>query len=445
MSGLSRLVRILESKTTLDSGMQSPLHTYPHQLAKLLWPIWIDQDGTHSAVDSADTLGAIFSIAYQASLLREESRMVECRIAFLGFDKVDSHSLARIGFRLLRFARARSFAEQEIRRIAPATGFYRSMIAVQCGRNRDFQISGMIHTGEWSRDLTVGIDGLNHPIPNWLIIHVRGPGNLVICRGADRLATLLNGRIEGHGFDLFTSSWLGERYRRLGDGFAERPVANPCAEVLVRQDLVRNVAQSFLKRVIREIRNSRHGGGLVFVPNILAEPLFKSGGPLRAKYRIDEACTESPFRMILEDVSSRLVQTALAKGRTSVGWKEYLEWFEELPYTYSQRFLELACWLSDLTAVDGCLLLDHEFTVLGFGVEIQIPGCEDEMVYQALDIEASECTLESVENAGTRHRAAYRLCREHDECLAIVISQDGAVKFVANHLGKVTYWDHLTF
>jgi hypothetical protein len=149
--------------------------------------------------------------------------------------------------------------------------------------------------------------------------------------------------------------------------------------------------------------------------------------------------------MILEDVSSRLVQTALAKGRTSVGWKEYLEWFEELPYTYSQRFLELACWLSDLTAVDGCLLLDHEFTVLGFGVEIQIPGCEDEMVYQALDIEASECTLESVENAGTRHRAAYRLCREHDECLAIVVSQDGAVKFVANHLGKVTYWDHLTF
>jgi len=425
--------------------MQSPLHTYPHQLAKLLWPAWTGEDGTRAALDSADTLGAILSIAYQASLLREESRSVECRIAFLGFDKVDSHSLARIGFRLFRFARARSFVEQEIRRIAPATGFYRSMIAVQCGENRDFQISGMIHTGEWSRDLTVGIDGFNHPIPNWLIIHVRGPGNLVICRGADRLATLLNGRIEGHGFDLFTSSWLGERYRRLGDAFTERPIANPCTQVVVRKDLVRNVAQNFLKRAIREIRNSRHGGALVFVPHLLAEPLFQSGGPLRAKYRIDKACTESPFRMILEDVSRRLVQTALAKGRTSVGWKEYLEWFDELPYTYSQRFLELACSLSDLTAVDGCLLLDHEFTVLGFGVEIQIPGREDETVYQALDIEASECTLESVESAGTRHRAAYRLCRDHGECLAIVVSQDGAVKFVANHQGKVTYWDHLTF
>jgi hypothetical protein len=425
--------------------MQLPSHTYPRQLAELLWSAWIGEKRTHTAVDSEDTLSGFLSVAYQASLLREESRPVECRIALLGLDHDDGQSLARIGFRLFRFSRPRIFVEQEIRRVAPATGFYRSMIAVRRRENREFEIMGLIHTGEWSRDLTVGIDGLNYPIPDWLIIHVRGPGNLVICRGGERIATLLNGRIEGHGFDLFTSTWLGERYRRLGDGFTVKPLANPSARVAVREDLVTNIGQNFLKRVIREIRNSRHGGALVFVPKFLAGSLLKSGGPLRAKYRIDERCTESPFRMIFEEVSRHLVRIAIAKGRTSIGWKEYLEWFEELPYTYSQRFLELAHWLSDLTAVDGCLLLDHEFTVLGFGVEIQIPGFEDEMVYQALDIEASACALESVEIAGTRHRAAYRLSRVHEECLTIVVSQDGAVKFVANHRGKVTYWNHLTF
>ena len=425
--------------------MQSPSHTYPRQLAELLWSAWVRENRVHPAVDSEDTLSGFLSVAYQASLLREESRPVECRIALLGLDTCDGQSLVRIGFRLFRFSRSRSFAEQEIRRVAPATGFYRSMIAVQRRDNRDFEISGMIHTGEWSRDLTVGIDGLNYPIPDWLIVHVRGPGNLVICRGSNRVATLLNGRIEGHGFDLFTSSWLGERYGRLGDGFGVKPLANQSAGVVVREDLATIVGQSFLKRVIREIRNSRHGGAIVFVPKFLAGQLLKSGGPLRAKYRIDEGCTESPFRMILEDVSRRLVQMGIAKRRSSVGWKEYLEWYDEFPYTYSQRFLELACWLSDLTAVDGCLLLDHEFTVLGFGVEIQIPGFEDETVYQALDIEASECVLESVESAGTRHRAAYRLSRSHGECLTIVVSQDGTVKFVANHRGKATYWNHLTF
>src|SRR5271165_1338914 len=124
---------------------------------------------------------------------------------------------------------------------------------------------------------------------------------------------------------------------------------------------------------------------------------------------------------------------------------DYLEWYEEFPYTFSQRFVELALWLSDLTAVDGCLLLDHKFTVLGFGVEIQVPSFEDEMVYRALDIEAQHCVLESMESAGTRHRTAYRLCREYAECLAVVISQDGAVKFVANYQDKVTYWNHLDF
>jgi hypothetical protein len=133
----------------------------------------------------------------------------------------------------------------------------------------------------------------------------------------------------------------------------------------------------------------------------------------------------------------------LAKGKSSAGWPEYLEWYEEFPYTFSQRFVELALWLSDLTAVDGCLLLDHKFTVLGFGVEIQVPSFEDEMVYRALDIEAQHCVLESMESAGTRHRTAYRLCREYAECLAVVVSQDGAVKFVANHQDKVTYWNHL--
>jgi DNA integrity scanning protein DisA with diadenylate cyclase activity len=50
-----------------------------------------------------------------------------------------------------------------------------------------------------------------------------------------------------------------------------------------------------------------------------------------------------------------------------------------------------------------------------------------------------------MENAGTRHRTAYRLCREYPQCLAIVVSQDGAVKFVAHHQDKLTYWNHLDF
>ena len=375
----------------------------------------------------------------------EEGRPVECRIALLGQKELEPSGLTCIGFHAVRFAKRRIFAEQEVRRLSPATGFYRSMIAVEWSAQSGFQISGMIHTGAWSRDLTVAVDSLNHPIPDWLIIHVRGPGNLVIHRGSERIVTLLNGRVEGHGFDLFASSWFMERYRTIEDGLAGEVTSNLPGEIAIRDDLAEQIGIAFMRRVIREIRNSRHGGTIVFAPRSLMANLLKPSGPLRAKYRIEERCTASPFAVILEDVTRRLAHFALLKGESSAGWREYLAWYEEFPYTFSQRFVELALWLSDLTAVDGCLLIDHNFTLFGFGVEIQVPSFEDEMVYRALDIEAQNCVLESMESAGTRHRTAYRLCREFAPCLAIVVSQDGAVKFVASHQEKVTYWNHLDF
>jgi len=401
--------------------------------------------GADTILDSAERLYAFLSVAYQASLLMEEGRPVECRIALLGRRELEPADLARIGFHAVRFAKRRMFGEQEIRRLGPATGFYRSMIAVEWSPQNGFKISGMIHTGAWSRDLTVAIDSLNHPIPDWLIIHVRGPGNLVIHRGSERIVTLLNGRVEGHGFDLFASSWFLQRYRTIGDGFTGMITPDLPDSVVIRDDLAEQIGVAFMRRVIREIRNSRHGGTMVFAPRFLMGDLLKTGGPLRAKYRIEESCTASPFALILEEVTRRLAQFAVVKGESSAGWQEYLAWYEEFPYTFSQRFVELALWLSDLTAVDGCLLVDHKFTFFGFGVEIQVPSFEDEMVYRALDIEAQDCILESMEGAGTRHRTAYRLCREYAPCLAIVVSQDGAVKFVANHQDKVTYWNHLDF
>ena len=402
-------------------------------------------NGADILLDSAERLNAFLSIAYQASLLCEEGRPVECRIALLGCQELEPGALALIGFHAVRFAKRRLFAEQEIRRLGAATGFYRSIIAVEWSARTGFQISGMIHTGAWSRDLTHAVDSINHPIPNWLIIHVRGPGNLVIHHGSERIVTLLNGRVEGHGFDLFASSWLLERYRTVGEGFTSALVPKLSDSVVIRDDLAEQIGIAFMRRVIREIRNSRHGGTIVFAPRFLMRNLLKTGGPLRAKYLIEETCTASPFALILEEVAQRLAQFAVVKGKSTAGWQEYLTWYEEFPYTFSQRFVELALWLSDLTAVDGCVLLDHKFTLFGFGVEIQVPSFEDEMVYRALDIEAQDCVLESMETAGTRHRTAYRLCREYADCLAVVVSQDGTVKFVASHQDKVTYWNHLDF
>jgi len=49
--------------------------------------------------------------------------------------------------------------------------------------------------------------------------------------------------------------------------------------------------------------------------------------------------------------------------------------------------------------------------------------------------------VEPANSVGTRHRAAYRFVTAHAEGLAIVISMDGIVRFVANIDGEIVYWD----
>ena len=50
--------------------------------------------------------------------------------------------------------------------------------------------------------------------------------------------------------------------------------------------------------------------------------------------------------------------------------------------------------------------------------------------------------MERVDGVGTRHRSAYRMCAATPGALAIVVSQDGSVRFVTSHRGALTYWDH---
>jgi len=55
--------------------------------------------------------------------------------------------------------------------------------------------------------------------------------------------------------------------------------------------------------------------------------------------------------------------------------------------------------------------------------------------------EGTHCEAAAVEDVGTRHRAAYRFVRDNPDGLAIVISHDGGVSFVANRSGEAVFWE----
>jgi DisA bacterial checkpoint controller nucleotide-binding len=428
-----------------QSALDLPSHGYPDLLAEQAWQDWPASERTQLGINSLDRLTGFLSVAYQASLLNEEGRPVVCRLALCHPSALEAQDLFLYGFHLSRFCKQRPFDEQEIRRLSPAATFYRSIMAVTWSSRNGFTIVGTVGTGQWSRDLVADLEGMIHAIPNWLIIHIRGPGNLVVYRGSERLATLLNGRVEGHGFNVFASSWMAERFWNVRNESKEFGRLGGELDVQVRHDLVDNFDANFFKRVIREIRDRRHGGTLVFGPQPILVDLLDPNGPLSAKYRVDVQASSRPYNMLLDKVLQRLVFLAKLKEKNSIGWLELVQWGEEMPYSISTQYLDLAGWLADMATVDGCLLVDSRFSVLGYGVEIQALGYESETVYRALDSEAEQRIPESAERAGTRHRSAYRLCRDCSQCVVVVISQDGMVQFVANIGGQVTYWNHLNF
>jgi DisA bacterial checkpoint controller nucleotide-binding len=428
-----------------QSALDPSSHGYPDLLAEQAWQDWPASERTQLGINSLDRLTGFLSVAYQASLLNEEGRPVVCRLALCHPSALEAQDLFLYGFHLSRFCKQRPFDEQEIRRLSPAATFYRSIMAVTWSSRNGFTIVGTVGTGQWSRDLVADLEGMIHAIPNWLIIHIRGPGNLVVYRGSERLATLLNGRVEGHGFNVFASSWMAERFWNVRNESKEFGRLGGELDVQVRHDLVDNFDANFFKRVIREIRDRRHGGTLVFGPQPILVDLLDPNGPLSAKYRVDVQASSRPYNMLLDKVLQRLVFLAKLKEKNSIGWLELVQWGEEMPYSISTQYLDLAGWLADMATVDGCLLVDSRFSVLGYGVEIQALGYESETVYRALDSEAEQRIPESAERAGTRHRSAYRLCRDCSQCVVVVISQDGMVQFVANIGGQVTYWNHLNF
>ena len=164
-------------------------------------------------------------------------------------------------------------------------------------------------------------------------------------------------------------------------------------------------------------------------------------GSIRPKYWIKGTRASHRFRELLFTVVRTLSQVGAEHGLKTVGWKDYQELEDERLARLDESIFECAHFLADLMAVDGALVVTAARDVIGFGAEILGRSNKNDVVYRALDLEATQLVEESADEAGTRHRAAYRLSRRHPECMITVISQDGAVRYVGNLNGKISYWD----
>jgi DNA integrity scanning protein DisA with diadenylate cyclase activity len=97
--------------------------------------------------------------------------------------------------------------------------------------------------------------------------------------------------------------------------------------------------------------------------------------------------------------------------------------------------------VASLTSVDGAVIMNERFDVLGFGAEVIAlsPSLSHVKVMRGSEVPTSI----PVESFGTRHRSAFRFCSSLEESIAFVLSQDGGVKAVKRHGKDVFMWPNI--
>jgi hypothetical protein len=405
------------------------MHAYPSQLADFVLDLWPAQ--VPLLVDRR-ALVELLSTCFQASLTREEGRPVRFRVVAGTVEQVSS-ALDPDHFSPLELAEPEPLTAEHLTHLSPASPFHSSMIGVAAG-DAGWAIWGIVHTGaDWLAPSWGGRD--RHHGLGLLEVHVWGPGRLGVYAGRDLVATLERGMIEATTTDVFTSDWLPLLFRtgRVGAKDAE-PSLN-----LADDTLVRVISQHMVRRAMFLIRQAGNGGMILFSdPDLVRACSVGQSAVLKFKYAFRPGNARQRYRYLLGKLVRTLGETG---GEGAVNLDRFLELETPEVARIEQAIFEISSLIAGLADVDGAVVIDKRLELIGFGAEVSGELPYPDTVWQSLDLEGERRVPEPAIAVGTRHRAAYRYVTAHPSGLAIVISHDGVVRFVANLEGKVVYWD----
>lgn len=436
-------------------------HAYPQDLAAFLYKRWDDPaaarpdvartgtGGLSEPLPDMSTLETLLSTCYQASLLREEERPVRFRLILHAPEQFPAADGPPLGLHRLVFTTPRPCTEHELRRLSPAVEFYRSLIGVCLDQEGRLQIWGIVHSGpRWLQAVHGGRDAFQ-ALPRTLVVRVTAPGRIAVCKGLMTLATLNGGRIVCPTLDVFDSRWLPKSFAATrAELWTLHTAARAQASkrwALLDEQFVRIVSQNMVRRMLSLVRNAHHGGTLIYLPPERAAEFCSQNPYLTLKYTFADEEPRQRVRTLMVRLMNALAEAYGQHefGEQTVGWNEYMTSIHPTIAHLDEAIFEMAHLISGLFEVDGAVVLTKRFELLGFGGEISGALEQAPVVARALDTEGEQTEQETTDGVGTRHRSVYRLCHTVRDIIAVVISQDGNVRFVKWKDGQVTYWDQV--
>jgi hypothetical protein len=413
----------------------TPRYQYPSDLGAYVrdhWPAGRALTMPHELMCEA------LSVAYHASLTSEEARPTRFRLLLTPPEALPEGGEPNAGVLRLTFDRVRAATPDEIRQLSPAAPFETALIGAHVFDGK-LGIWGLAHSGPaWLAPTWGG----RSVIPNWTfdpIVHVTAPGHLAVRSAGKLVGGLEQGALVDAMIDVFESEWLTGMFAREREEVRrahDEQQAHASVPTAAAPSLVARVGQQMIRRAIQLVLGARHGG-LILVADVPSDAPADAFAGLNLKYRFDGSEPARRYRTLLFRILDRL---AARTTNASVDWADFVKDTSPDLEKLEQAVFELSRVIAGLAEIDGAVVLDKRFTILGFGAEVSGELPTPPRVHRALDTEGQRRELNTVEEVGTRHRAAYRFVQRHPTGLAVVISHDGVVSFVANRDGDVVSW-----
>ncbi len=259
-----------------------------------------------------------------------------------------------------------------------------------------------------------------------LQVQVLAPGELRVSEGPAEYTLRANG-IRAYSWVASVSAvdrWIEELTRDLTAqcsaehaGWDSRPFTVPGADV-----------RALWSHVLREAVRLRHGGAFVIVP-----------GPRNAPIELKYPTEPLPLGGELAELWLSLARACRLLGGDLAA--------EALEHTRVRRhqLWSTAASVGQLSAHDGCVVLDRRMTVHGFGGTIETAAAAAAArTYADSWTNAPLAEEQLLAQFGHRHRSAFLLCKAVANAVAFVISQDGDLRVFSSDDRHVYCDDNLS-